>query len=329
MHTRVVLRSDRNEYYPRGMRDPEEKRYVTRKVITAQGYARINTFMGVTFSSPSTIQIGDKVMGNPYTERDGASVQRVTVRRVGIARSAAGSLSAIDLTVTYDLDDYFIGEVWSKWQPGRNDSKPSSWGKVFGSPDAAKPESHEKLIPCPGGIYLLVNLHSKEVIELWSAHLQRQKFAERNAVSICERNIMKRFVGVSYAADDGTVNVVHWSQPDRNLRQFDEISERIQRGEARIEGLDVQVQKFSESVDAEEARAALHGEGEDAPEVEDYEPKISIGILMDEVRSSWTQANEQRRMEVLSRLGLKSPGEIRNIQDIGKLQGIIQDLTAE
>lgn len=329
MHTKVTLRADRNEFYIRSAKDPEGG-WVKRKVITAQGYARLNNWLGVTFASPPTQQIGERVVGNPYLERDGSSVLRVTVRRIGIGRTAAGSLTAVDLTVTYDLDDYLIGEIWSAWQPTRRNPKAKSWGKLFGGLKGVSSEASQKVIECPGGVFLVVDLNDSEVLSLWSAHLQRQKFAERNAVSICERNILKRFVGAAYANDDCTVDVVHWSQPDRNVKQWDEIARRVQAGEARIEGMDVQVQQSAEIVSSEDAVEALHGEGEESPEFAEAEEdgELSLEETISVARHLWGDANKQQRDAALKAAGFNAAKDVMSCGDKAKVTSLVEALEA-
>jgi hypothetical protein len=300
-------------------------------VITAQGFSRLNNWLGVTFSSPVTQQIGERVVGNPYLERDGSSVLRVTVRRLGIGRTAAGSLTAIDLTVTYDLDDYLLGEIWNAWQPTRKNPKAKSWGRIAGELSSMNPAANEKVIECPGDVYLAVDLNNAEVLSLWSAHLQRQKFAERNAVSICERNILKRFVGAAYADDDGSVSVVHWSQPDRNLKQWDEVARRVQAGEARIEGMEVQVEQAMENVSAEDAAEALHGEGEESPEVEVEQPEgeMSLEEIVSVARNLWAEADEKQREAALKSAGFGTAKEVVKCQDKAKVEKLVESLESQ
>lgn len=327
MHTKVVLRADRNEYYIRSAKDPEGN-WVKRKVITAQGFARLNNWMSVTMISPPTQQIGTQVVGNPYLERDGKSVLRVTARRIGIARTAAGSLTATDLTVTYDLDDYLIGEVWSSWQPSRRSPKPKKWGRVAGDKESASPEATEKLIECPGGVYLVVDLTDSEVLSLWSAHLQRQKFAERNAISICERNILKRYIGTAYANEDGSVNLVHWSQPDRTLKQYEHVAERVARGEAKIEGMEVTIEKDAESISHEEATEALHGDDE-AGHAADVEGADTVEEMRSVARNLWREVEPEKRLEILEAMDFETPKAILDCQDRGKMAELVALLEAE
>jgi len=329
MRTRLVLRSDRGEYYPMKARD-ESGNDVYRKVITAQAFSRINNLLGVVFSSPPTIQIGKDVFGNPHFSRDGASVQRVTVRRVGFGRNITGNLVFSDLTLTLDLDDYLATEVWDAWKPWRAADKPKPWGRVSGTkfPDL-KPT--EKEIACPGGIYLAVNLLDQKVISLWSQHMQRQKFAERNAVSICERNILKRFLGQSYAGPDGSVVVTHWSQPDRNRHTMESIIERIQRGEVTIEGESVKKEESSEVVDIHEAKAALSGEGEDAPEPEDGDDPVA-GIEADvrkQLNDLWKKASKDKRAAALSENGFKSAAEVAKCSDDMTIGKVVKSLAKD
>lgn len=242
-----------------------EGQFEKRKAITAMGFSKLNTWLGFSFSSPPTLWSGKEEVGNPHIERTGNTAHRVSVRRVGVGRNAAGVLMAIDLTLTYDLDDYAASELYDAWRPGYNQKTPAAWGKIVGDPDSVEVKPHEKIVPCPGGIYLVVDLTAQKPMQLWSQLMQRQKFAERMAVSICERNILKKVLGTAYASDDATVSVVHWSSPDRSRSHMQKIFEKIQQGEVQIEGEDVHVEVSSEVVDYEEATAVLAGEGEDAP----------------------------------------------------------------
>ena len=266
MLTRVRLRSESGEYYPQRFRN-ENNEYVARKTITALGFQRLNSWMGVSFSSPDTLQIGSETVGNPHIERTGKTINRVTTRRIGVGRNAAGVLMAMDLTVTYDLDDYAGSEFFDAWKPGYKDKAPQHWGRIAGDPKAQKIEGHERIVELPGEIYLIVDLNNGKVQGLYSQLMQRQKFAERNAVSICERNILKKFCGTAFADDEGFVNLVHWSQPDRTRDQMKRIFDRVQRGELKVDGEEFQLDKGVESIEYEEAGAVLAGEGEDAPTI--------------------------------------------------------------
>jgi len=264
MKSAVLLRAERQEYYPQRFRD-ENGNYVARKTITAQGFQRLNNWIGVSFSSPDTLQVGDKIVGNPHIEKTGMTTNRVTTRRIGVGRNSAGVLMAVDITVTYDLDDYAASEIFSAWTPGFKDKQPQPWGRIVSDPTMDKLKPTEKVVACPGGIYLVVDLTNPKVIGLYKQMMERQKFADRNALSICDRNILKKFVGTAFADSEGYVNVVHWSQPDRTRDQMKRIFEKIQKGEVNIDGEDVQAEKVVEAVDYEEAVAVLAGEGEDAP----------------------------------------------------------------
>lgn len=264
MFSKVMLRSEKGEYYPQRFRN-EDGNYVARKTITALGFQKLNNWMGVSFSSPDTLQIGSETVGNPHIERTGKTINRVATRRIGIGRNAAGVLMAMDLTVTYDLDDYAGSEIFDAWKPGYNQKQPQPWGRIVGDPKSQKIEGHERIVELPGEIYLIVDLTNGKVQGLYSQLMQRQKFAERNAVSICERNILKKFVGTAFADDEGYVNLVHWSQPDRTRDQMKRIFDKVQKGEVKIEGEDVQLERGMELVEYEEAGAILAGEGEDAP----------------------------------------------------------------
>jgi hypothetical protein len=271
MFSRVPLRSENGEWHPMRAKGADGKTEV-RKAITAMGFQRLNGWIGVNFASPPTLWGGDGEVGNPHIERDGSTAKRASVRRIGVGRNKAGVLMAVDLTLTYDLGDYAACELYDAWRPGYNEKNPAAWGRIVGSAEHAHPKPHEKVVACPGDIYLVVDLTAQKPMQLWSQVMQRQKFAERMAVSICERNILKRFVGTAYCSEDATVPIVHWSSPDRSRSHMQRVFEKIQDGEVQIEGEDVHVESLSEVIDHEEASVVLAGDGEDAPEEDAQSP---------------------------------------------------------
>ena len=269
MLTRVHLSRERNETYEFGAYDPVTRSWVKRNVITAGGYDAVNRFGGVAFLSPDTVADDDgNPRSNPWIDRQDGSVKRVRVRRIGIGRNPAGNIVARDYTLTYDLELYFAQDVWARWSGKKKDTTTQAWGALYDTaniPPTARQDAKKKIVRCPGGVSLALDLASKEVVNLFHEHLNRQKFAERNAITICERNILKKHFGVTTVGADGTVAVVAWMQPDREMAEFGKIAALAAKGKVELgNGEEMQVIQDAEVIETkEEIDAALAGDVEE------------------------------------------------------------------
>lgn len=274
-----------------GQKDRWDRR--AKAAITAAGYNKLNQFGGVSFATPETI-VGEngKASSNPYFHRENGEIVYVKVRRIGIGRNALGNLVAIDLTVTYNIRDYFAQDVFAKWSGKKSDTAVAGWGEIFDAqnvPDEVRRNGRRKLIHCPGGVVLAIDLSSKDAIALISEHIGRQKFAERNAWTICERNILKKFYAASQLRpNDLTVPVVAWQSVDRDIGQLAEIAARSRDGKITLEDRDeitgkpttVAVERESAVAQSDDIEAALVGDADEEmqhPEPDGDPEPSSIG----------------------------------------------------
>jgi hypothetical protein len=248
--------------------------------MTAAAYNRCNQIVGVTFYTPPTILDDDgKERPNPYFERSGNdAIKRVKIRKVGIGRNAIGNMMAVDYTLSYDLGTYLGQDLLSKWQ-GKREAALADWG-VLGT-DQRPAGKNGSWVPVPipmPGMYLWLDTSRKEVTALIQEHVNRQKFAERNATTICERNILRRFIPASKLDKTLSVTVTGWITPDRDMHAVGAMAARAERGELTLDtGEPVEIARESEAIDSPEEidgilageadeEMAAHAEPEDADE---------------------------------------------------------------
>lgn len=249
---RVPLSKEKGEVYHLPTWDPVKRETVKHPIITAAGYHKCNQFGGVSFATPESI-IGEdgNPKGNPYFHRENGEVIYVKVRRIGIGRNAVGNLVAMDLTVTYDLSMYFAQDVYSKWKGKYDDASPKSWGELYAAgsvPQADEQDSRKKLVFCSGGVVLSLDLKHKEVINLISEHINRQKFSERNAITICERNILKKFFAAAILDNTLRVPVVSWQQTDHTMAEISRVAEASHEGRIDLGDEEVKIIQDAETV---------------------------------------------------------------------------------
>lgn len=329
MLCQVPLSVQKGEVFPMPFFDNTTNSWSTRYSMTAAGYAKVNQFGGVNFATPENIigEDGEK-KGNPYVLRDkfGEAVY-VKARRIGVGRNAVGNLVAIDLTVTYDLSLYFAQDVWSKWTGKKKDPAPKQWGELFPDenvPEAVRKNPKRKLVRCPGGFVLALDLTSKEVLSIIQEHINRQKFADRNAITICDRNILKKFYALAIVDKSFTVPVISWQQVDRDLMETAKIIEASREGRVHLGDEEAQVERGAEIVDKDEVDAALAGEvdedmpfydepdgdpGIDSPEAPDPAGE-KLAALRTKIRDAITSLPLDRVAAVLKSVGLANVGAI-------------------
>lgn len=255
MLSRVPLRFDRKELW---VLQGEAQ-------VTALGYNKCNQFAGVSWFTPENLSGPDGgLANNPYFhEDDKGRMIYVRVRRVGIGRSFTGNMTAIDLTVTYNVQLYFQQDVFAKWAY----MKYPAWGEIIND-DAITEEMRRdpkrRLLPSAGGVTLSLDLSHPEVRGLFKEFTNRVKFAERNATTICERNILKRFFAVAGVGTTGYVDVMSWPTADMSFGEVADALKKNRSGEINLGGETVTVVEESETIaDKDEIDGILAGDAED------------------------------------------------------------------
>ena len=252
--------------------------WVEQHSLTAVAYDRLNTVAGVSFfTHPERLVDNEgKPRPNPWIEQDAnGAIHFVRVALVGLGRSATGNLVGHALSVTYDLRTYLAQDLWSKWQGkkgydgGRGGQAKAAvaskdWG-VITPPDATSSGSPKHTIPfyIPAGIKLWCDYSHPEVQAIIGEHINRQKFAERNSITICRRNILKKFLGVSRLGADMTVNVTGYVSEDRDLVRMSQAVAASQSGEIVVDAEQINVVREDMGVVSEdEVDASLAGEAD-------------------------------------------------------------------
>lgn len=201
--------------------DGQLTKTVTR-MITAAGYNYLNRYAGIVEVRPRTIPgPANTCVNNPYIERDATGmIEFILITLIGIGRSATGNLQAVEYSLQYDLRTYFTQDVMSKWLGKKRDPVSKTWGKLWAAatiPDDVRLDPRKKLIRM-GDDILAIDLDDREVQGLLAEHRNRQRFAERNAQTICWRNILKKMLGEAVLTDDLSVEITCWVTPDGQIQ---------------------------------------------------------------------------------------------------------------
>lgn len=246
-------------------------------MISAAGYHKLNRIAGINIISPPTLWWDGQEVSNPYPVpgKEPGVIKAFFARRLGIGFSPIGNLVITDKTLYFNIATYHQ-EVLVKLA----NEKPGTCklGIRYLCPFApnAKPQKGddgEHYVIDEGKTYLFhsieegagvwMDLTSPDIMKVFKDHTQRQKFAERIAQTIIDRNILKAHpsIGVqNINPKNGIAPVTAYGWKHELIRQdFDEITRKALAGE-------MEVDKSVETIDeADSPEITTVIESEDVP----------------------------------------------------------------
>lgn len=251
-----------------------------RLMLSITGYRKCNQFVGVGFKNPERVA-GESGEWHPnpwfYRDPETDALRRVRIRKLGVGMNAGGNWIPYDYTLEFDLPVYFAQDAMSKWRGKANDAV-KSWGRLVAGKVVSA--GTEIAMPLPSGMgTLLLDATHKDVADLLAEHINRQKYAGRLADSMCERNILKRFIPVTYVPLDGKVRCVQWAHIHLGQDEMSRIAEEAQQGRVKIGDQEIEtVREFGTVSSPEEVDAAVASDEDivasETPEEDDHTPGV-------------------------------------------------------
>ena len=188
----MTLSSVRKEIYAITKADKQHGNYN----VTADGYRRLNQIAGVNIVTPATLKLPNgKEVVNPYMVREGDRTIGIWVKKVAIGLSPLGTIVRVDATLYFDLTVYFLQDIASKINFYKN-----AGDIVLETSLTAEDRKKFMILPWSYGLVLKADPAHEEIRKTISTQIQREKFAERIATTICERNVLKKHPALAYAA---------------------------------------------------------------------------------------------------------------------------------
>lgn len=261
--TRIVTLSAERQHYYLGFVPGSDAKP---KIITALGFSYLNSFNPLSWIPQKTLHSREgREVGNPYRD---VATRTVSVRRFAVGRSMDGTLRAHDLTVIYDVNAYFASDVLGKYNfVPKNHKGPMPqpvWGKILNDRAADRYlDKHDTWasVPIAPGICLVFDATDDTVRKLYREHAEREKFPDRFATTVCERNIFKKHFGFSTAPPDGKVTITCWQQPEFD---FETLQGKIitRNGRIIVDGEEVEVEVAEEEATTEDLEAVINDEND-------------------------------------------------------------------
>ena len=240
-------------------------------LITAIGYRQLNKVAAISIVKPQNVIVDGKSVPNPHIERNGRTkaIESVNIRAMGIGYSPTGNIVVVDKTLFYNVYTYFIQAVQAKmkrvkWVGGKpTDEKEFPDYAIYGTEDEKPKSGKWAFFATEPPIGLWVNYESQAIIDCLEEHTQRQRFGDRMATTIVERNILKDHPAIAAAQvmlktgqGGNQANVVVYGfRNDNTPRNIADIMKQADSGES-SKDFEVQAEVIT-TVEAEEEKAAL------------------------------------------------------------------------
>lgn len=203
--------------------------------LSASAYVHLNKVASISILSPQQLIVDGHPVPNPMIERESKTkaITAVNIRKVGIGYSPAGNIVVVDKTLFYNVYTYLIQSIQKKMKSG---SKDAIYGIASKKPDGT---GSWYFLPTEGELGLWINYESAAIIDCLEEHTQRQRFGDRIAQKIVERNIYKDHpaIGVSqvYVTDSTSgpraVVTIYGFRNENTPKDLSELVAQVESGE--------------------------------------------------------------------------------------------------
>ena len=204
------------------------------------------------------------------------------------------------------------------------------WGKILNERAADKYlDKHDTWasVPIAPGICLVFDATHEVVRKLYREHAEREKFPDRFATTVCERNIFKKHFGFSTVPADGKVEIACWQQPEFD---FEALQDRIvtRNGKIIVDGEEVMVEVAEEVATEEDLDAVVNDENDSAAGLPQHDEPISQSNGVDSARAVLRTMIKSIGLDVakeilapkLKEFGLNSMADLATLDDEQKLR---------
>ncbi len=208
-------------------------------MTTAKGFNTLNQIAGLSIITPEKLTLPDgQIVVNPFPVIDveSGSISKIWVKKIAIGYSPTGNLVVTSSTLLYDINAYFIQDVMKKVRYNQDA------GRVCMEQMLTEEDKRNTVfLKIEGSLGIAANIQNKDILKAIETFVDKKRFAERNAQSICERLVMSKHPALASAAyvdiQGGLARVpvvgyVH----DFNREELLDIAEQAENGDEIVVG---------------------------------------------------------------------------------------------
>lgn len=238
------LRASEGHIYYSGTKDG-----VKQYAIQADGYLMMNKFANLTIATPPTVMIDGVLQNNPYpirTKDHRRLIELVVVRKIAIGRAPMGNIVAVDQTISFAPYTYFMESLLKLTEDYPTVAEIRTINSL--TPEEKRNFPFYEIDESVG--VFIHDKNNKEYLKALSNHISNQKFGERKAASICERNCMRkhpafgiRNVQLKGKGSDAYAElpVFSWIETESTRNQILKYKQVIEQGSKDINDLNIEV----------------------------------------------------------------------------------------
>ncbi len=176
--------------------------------ISHPGYLLLNKVASINLVTPQKVMVDERERPNPFIERNPKTklIETVNIRKIGVGYSTVGNVVVVDKTLLYNIYAYFIESVqakmkkvvWKDKRPTKTKLHPDC--AIIGTADERpKKDGRWAFFETVSPLGMWMNYEDSAIIDCLNEHTQKQRFGDRIAATIVERNILKTHpaIGIS------------------------------------------------------------------------------------------------------------------------------------
>jgi len=247
--------------------------FLGKTYITGAGYVILNKVASINIVTPRSVVVDGREENNPYVERNPKTraIEAVACRKIGIGYGPLGNIVVLDKTLYYNVYTYFIQSLMAKMKRAENQKDKYA---MIGTEDKRPEGSTWVFFETTPPLGIWARYDAKEIQELLEEKIRMERFGERIAQKICERNILRDHPAIGTARVDATkgvarVTVYGWRN-ELEPSDIEEIMVQAEKGETK--GIEVQrdvietnVEEVKEAIEEEEATDQVAGREQEKP----------------------------------------------------------------
>ena len=261
----------------------------SKAMTTGKGYYKANQITSLSIITPQKLKLPDgSIVVNPYPviDPESGTVRKFWVKKQAVGYGPLGNLVVTSVTLLYDLNMYFIQDLFKKVQYSQGA------GRICFETQLTDKEKQTGIFyKIDGNLGVWADVSHKDILKAIDTFVNKKQFAERNAQTICERLAMSKHPALSHiAAPQATgteknrvaiVTVVGYVN-DFTREQLEELAQKAERDEDVIEMNGQKVEVMQETAEASYEEVVAHDDDEriiqDAEIVEeDVPPRLFTG----------------------------------------------------
>lgn len=265
--------------------------------ISHPGYLLLNKVASINLVTPQKVMVDERERPNPFIERNPKTklIETVNIRKIGVGFSTVGNVVVVDKTLLYNIYAYFIESVQAKMKKRKWDTNKNCYSDEPLNPDCAiigtaderpKKDGRWAFFETVSPLGMWMNYENPAIIDCLNEHTQKQRFGDRIAATIVERNILKTHpaIGISKVQpQSGGVEgkkiayvTVYGYRHEFGPLQIDEILAQAEAGsktlDIKAEVIEVEKDEETQAIDeveTDEKAAGPKGKGKTPAELEE------------------------------------------------------------